>query len=465
MFIVLVVSPLTVLAATISYNSSITLTGPFGFDTVTFDGIAGSTVSILIQGECVDPTNPVDPRFRLDDPGGGFVHFDDNSGGGCAGLDAAAGRININSNGTYTMQVWANSAPGNVIVTLTCLSGCSATDNDGDGYSPPADCDDGNGSINPGASEVPGNNVDENCDGFVADRDGDGYDTPADCDDGASSINPGATEIPGNGVDEDCDGSDGTVGPVDNDGDGYDSSTDCNDGDASINPGATEIPGNGVDEDCDGSDGSGTPVDNDGDGYDSSTDCNDGDASINPGATEIPGNGVDEDCDGSDGSGSPTDSDGDGIDNASDNCPTVANPGQADTDGDGIGDACESRPRPRSDDDDGPPPGPPFIPGDDRINVEAQASATIYCKPGQLQVYGINEFGRGYLAMVVSPEEIAAAGVNPEQNTLIEEGFNGITLWRLTTGEFQVNAPGLPPEPEKDYVFIWDGCPGLMDES
>ena len=38
----------------------------------------------------------------------------------------------------------------------------------------------------------------------------------------------------------------------------------------------------------------------------------------------------------------PTDSDGDGIANASDNCPTVANPDQADLDGDGIGDACDT---------------------------------------------------------------------------------------------------------------------------
>lgn len=36
-----------------------------------------------------------------------------------------------------------------------------------------------------------------------------------------------------------------------------------------------------------------------------------------------------------------TDTDGDGVDDASDNCPSVANPDQADQDGDGIGDACD----------------------------------------------------------------------------------------------------------------------------
>ncbi len=38
----------------------------------------------------------------------------------------------------------------------------------------------------------------------------------------------------------------------------------------------------------------------------------------------------------------PGDSDSDGIDNGADNCPTVANPDQADADGDGLGDACDS---------------------------------------------------------------------------------------------------------------------------
>jgi hypothetical protein len=38
------------------------------------------------------------------------------------------------------------------------------------------------------------------------------------------------------------------------------------------------------------------------------------------------------------------DTDGDGIPDAQDNCPAIANPGQADTDGDGVGDACDHCP-------------------------------------------------------------------------------------------------------------------------
>lgn len=81
--------------------------------------------------------------------------------------------------------------------------------------------------------------------------------------------------------------------------------------------------------------------DNDSDGYTvNEGDCNDNDATIYPGAIEICGDGIDQDCDGSD-LECIMDSDGDGISDSSDNCPSVANPDQADTDGDGIGDMCD----------------------------------------------------------------------------------------------------------------------------
>jgi hypothetical protein len=151
-----------------------------------------------------------------------------------------------------------------------------------------ADCDDTESGINPGAAEVTCNGVDEDCDPATADApdgDSDGYDVcgpddvlnpdgmVADCDDGNGAINPAATEVCDDD-DNDCDGetdeddaSDATTWYLDGDGDGFGVeaetrhacdapegfvalSTDCNDEEELINPGADERC-NLVDDDCD----------------------------------------------------------------------------------------------------------------------------------------------------------------------------------------------------------------------
>jgi Ca2+-binding RTX toxin-like protein len=89
----------------------------------------------------------------------------------------------------------------------------------------------------------------------LRDADGDGIPVAQDCNDGDAALRPGAAEVAGNDVDENCDGvieALGTVRVVDADGDGIPADRDCNDADGAIRPGGAEVPGNAVDEDCSG---------------------------------------------------------------------------------------------------------------------------------------------------------------------------------------------------------------------
>ena len=169
------------------------------------------------------------------------------------------------------------------------------------------DCDDGDATISPNATELC-DEVDNDCDGEVdeddaadaetwyADVDGDGY--------GDAATTYESCEQPTGYVDDDTDCDDGdaelnpdTVWYVDYDGDGYgsdtltlasceqpsgyvDDDTDCDDTDAEAWPGNTETWYDGVDGDCDGAD----DYDQDGDGdYPTDyggTDCDDTDSSV-----------------------------------------------------------------------------------------------------------------------------------------------------------------------------------------
>ena len=177
------------------------------------------------------------------------------------------------------------------------------------------DCDDNNPNINPSATEVPNNTIDEDCDGIaqVIDNDNDGANSSIDCDDNNAEIFPGNVET--------CDGLDNNCNQqtdegltlvtyfLDMDGDGFGdmavtlsaclqptgyvlNNTDCDDTNAVVNPGATEIINNNIDENCDGLI---EVIDNDGDGSNSSVDCDDNNSNIFPGNMESC-DGVDNNC-------------------------------------------------------------------------------------------------------------------------------------------------------------------------
>jgi len=165
------------------------------------------------------------------------------------------------------------------------------------------DCNDTDPAVNPGAAEVCGDGIDNNCnnqidEGCCTDADGDTYAVEGgscglvDCDDSDPTVNPGAAEVCGDGIDNNCDSQIDEGCCTDADGDGYyaeagcGTEVDCDDSNPDINPGACDIKRNGIDEDCDGADrlsgpacsGGGNPeicddgIDNDGDGK---VDCDD----------------------------------------------------------------------------------------------------------------------------------------------------------------------------------------------
>lgn len=217
------------------------------------------------------------------------------------------------------------------------------------------DCDDLDGTVRPGVTELPADGVDQNCDGdelCYRDRDSDGYggtatvlstddldcddgdvsDRNDDCDDDDSQVNPGIDEVVADGADQDCDDVDDCWRDLDRDGVGGATSapgddldctntlgesalnTDCLDTNDAVFPGADEIPADGIDQDCDNADhcyrdgdqddfGAGAPIAGDdldctngAREADNDLDCLDSDPDAYPGATEVPYDGIDQDC-------------------------------------------------------------------------------------------------------------------------------------------------------------------------
>ena len=231
------------------------------------------------------------------------------------------GYTNIEEINAATWPGFADDNPGSP----------SCTDADVDGYfieggncGQFVDCNDNNASINPGASEICNDSIDNDCDGTVdcqdsgcatdaacivcTDADNDGYSVEGggcgavDCNDNDLAVSPGAVELCTDAVDNDCDG---LIDCADAD---YNGDVAC--APACI-PEASQEKGkkckDGIDNDCDdvidaedpdcggddtgdtgGTEGKGQTcsdgIDNDGDGL---TDCADSDCSRNKACKQL----------------------------------------------------------------------------------------------------------------------------------------------------------------------------------
>jgi hypothetical protein len=101
--------------------------------------------------------------------------------------------------------------------------------------------------------------------------------------------------------------------------------------------------------------------------------------------------------------------------------------------------------------------GGPTVFNDGRLNNrDYWESAAVYCEDGGITVYGYHHEWGSFLAFKISKAQLAKYPAKPASNILIIEKY-GIRLYKLSSGEYQINAA--TNDPGKQYVYRWgQGC-------
>ena len=151
---------------------------------------------------------------------------------------------------TNANDLCPNTPAGEAVNSIGCSA--SQLDMDSDTYFGDVDCNDNNAAINPGATEVCDDAIDNNCDSLTDQEDTVTCEVVAPQDDDNDGVTGAADLCPNTPAGEAVDSTGCGNSQIDADGDEHFANVDCNDNNGAIHTSAEEICEDGLDNNCNG---------------------------------------------------------------------------------------------------------------------------------------------------------------------------------------------------------------------